>query len=318
MKTALIGHTGFIGKNLDHQFDFTDQYNSKNIKEIRDKNYDLIVCSGIPASMWTANHFPDKDLENIQSLLDVLNTVKTDQFILISSTAVFKQSTKHIDEESKNFENKSEYGKHRRFAEEFISANFDNHLIVRLPALFGIELRKNFIYDLLNQEPAFMPKTRFEDVINNVSEQQQALLKKYYSFDFEKSIWSFNKEKTIKDHKRNEVLSALKKADFTALKFTHSESIFQFYDLNNLWNDICIALKNNLSVLHLSSTPIKAKKIAKKFFNIDFNNDNGSPPFNYNMKTKHARFWNKSGDYQYTKSEIISSLDRFFKDNQKD
>ena len=42
------------------------------------------------------------------------------------------------------------YGLHRRLLEKFVESHFPNHLIVRLPGLVGSGLRKNVIFDFLN------------------------------------------------------------------------------------------------------------------------------------------------------------------------
>ncbi len=311
MKSALIGYTGFVGSNLDSQFKFNEKYNSKNIKDIENKEYDLVICSGIPASMWLANNFPEKDLENINSLLNILKTVRAKSFVLISSIAVFSQPVKNIDEDSQCFENDLAYGKNRRYAEKVIEDSFNNSLIIRLPALFGKGLKKNFIYDLLNQEPAFMPKDKFEQICNTLEINDQKLLKEYYAFDKSKSIYSFNKETAIEDNQRKNILNTLKKSNSTALKFTHAESSFQFYCLDILFEDIEIALKHNLSHLNLCSEPLKAKEVTKEVFNLDFNNDNGKEPFEYDMHTKYAKYWNKNGHHQYSKQEILKELIKF-------
>jgi dTDP-4-dehydrorhamnose reductase len=313
MKSALIGYTGFVGRNLDNQFDFTHKYNSQNIHEIKNKSYDTVICSGIPASMWMANNFANKDLENIQNLLNILITIKTNQFVLISSTAVFKQPVNNVNEESICFEKELAYGKHRAYAEEFIKQNFNHSLIVRIPALFGNYLKKNFIYDLLNQAPAFISDAKFQEIFGLVSDIQKNILKNHYNFNQDKFIWEFNTHPVESNSSYNEMVNILKMLNYTSLNFTNSESVFQFYHLDNLWEDINIAQKNNISLLHLCSEPIKAKEIAKMFFNIDFNNDNGSIPFNYDMRTVHSKYWGKEGYYQYNKEDIIKKLNIFIK-----
>lgn len=311
MKTALIGHTGFVGSNLSKQYAFSDKYNSSNISEIKNKNYDIVVCSGISASMWNANNFPEKDLENINSLLNNLKTIDTNKFILISSTAVFSQPVKNVNEDSSSFEEKVPYGRNRKYAENFIVDNFTGSLIIRLPALFGGNLQKNFIYDLLNQEPAFLPKIKFENIISLLSKDEQKLLEKYYNFEPKKHIYEFDKNAAINENKRNSVLAILRNVDCTALEFTHSESFFQYYNLDNLWKDIKIALDHNLDYLHLCSEPIQAKEVSQKILSIPFDNDNGNTPFDYDMKTKYASFWGKKGNYQYSKEEVLKDLQLF-------
>ena len=46
-RRALIGHTGFVGSNLDRQLAVTDRYNSRNVGEMRGQSYDEIVCAGV-------------------------------------------------------------------------------------------------------------------------------------------------------------------------------------------------------------------------------------------------------------------------------
>ena len=314
MKIALIGNTGFVGKNLKEQFHFEDEYNSTNISDIQGKEYDLIICAAIPASMWMANNFPTKDLENIDNLLSNIGKVKTKKFILISSICVFKQPVINIDEDSKNFEDELAYGKNRRYAEQEIIKLFQNSMIIRLPALFGKYLKKNFIYDLLNQEPAFITDQKFQDILQLLNHQDQQTIQDYYVFDNAKNIWSLHKEVITNDN-QNHLLNILRKAKFSALNFTNSQSNFQYYDLSNLKKDIEIALKNNIKILHLCSEKISAKLIAKKFFNIDFDNDNSQQPFDFDLKTKYAHLWNNHQHYQYSQQDILEQLRKFFKNN---
>jgi len=149
MTQALIGYTGFVGGNLLSQQTFDDCYNSSNIEQIKDKSYDRIICAGVPAQKWIANREPIQDRENIQGLIQHLKTVKTEKFILISTVDVYP-SPIDVDENSEiQLKDCHPYGKHRLELEQFISDNFDS-IIIRLPALFGSGLKKNIIFDFLN------------------------------------------------------------------------------------------------------------------------------------------------------------------------
>lgn len=312
MKSALIGYTGFVGSNLKNQYIFSDLYNSKNYLELKDTEYDTVVCAGIPAAMWMANKNPDQDLKLINDLLDVIKTMKVKYFVLISSIAVYKSPVININEDSKQFENNIAYGKNRRYAETVIQNKFNNYSIIRLPALFGNNLKKNFLYDLKNQEPAFLTEAKLAEIKKSLSESEQDFLAKYYIFDERKNMYVFSKELAIKDSAREQIIKILNIANFTALNFTNSESFYQFYSLNNLWKDINIAIENNIKELNICSEPLQASDIAKKFFNIDLTNDNGQVPFNYDMHTKYAGLWNKTGNYQYSKNDILAELEKFF------
>jgi len=149
MTQALIGYTGFVGGNLLEQQTFDDCYNSSNIEQIKDKNYKRIICAGVPAQKWIANREPIQDRNNIQSLVQHLKSVKTEKFVLISTVDVYP-SPIDVDEMSEiQLENCHPYGKHRLELEQFVSDNFDA-TIIRLPALFGMGLKKNIIYDFIN------------------------------------------------------------------------------------------------------------------------------------------------------------------------
>jgi len=111
----------------------------------------LVVCSAAPAQKWIANRDPVADLQNIDSLIAHLKTVTCNTFILISTVDVFK-SPIGVDEDTPVDEDGLHaYGLHRRLLEKFVESQFPNHLIVRLPGLVGPGLRKNVIYDFLNE-----------------------------------------------------------------------------------------------------------------------------------------------------------------------
>jgi hypothetical protein len=149
-RTALIGYTGFVGSNLAAQSHFTDFYRSANIGEMRGGEFDLVVCSGVQAKKWWANQNEEADWAGITSLLEVLGTVSAKRFILISTVDVYP-SPSGVDESSPvDPAINHAYGKHRYRVEKFVRERFANHLVLRLPGLFGTGIKKNVIYDLLH------------------------------------------------------------------------------------------------------------------------------------------------------------------------
>jgi nucleoside-diphosphate-sugar epimerase len=149
MKTALIGFTGFVGSNLLRQKQFNDLYNSKNIDEICGKHYDLLFISALPAAKWLANQDPEKDKAQINKLARCLEKVQADQVLLISTIDVYPNPVDVNEETEIEIEKCQTYGKHRLEFEFFVKNLFDTK-IVRLPGLFGQGLKKNIIYDFLN------------------------------------------------------------------------------------------------------------------------------------------------------------------------
>lgn len=150
MKSALIGYTGFVGSNILHQHTFDETYNSKNFREMKNREFDVVVCAGISAVKWVANKDPEEDKRKIQELEDVLKTVRAKRFVLISTIDVYPViADKNETYDCASTPNNA-YGTHRLEFERFCSSLFSDCYIIRLPGLFGRGLKKNVIYDLLN------------------------------------------------------------------------------------------------------------------------------------------------------------------------
>jgi len=244
---ALIGHTGFVGGNILRQSRFDCLYNTKNIEKMGEVGrFEIVVCAAPASVKWAANKYPEEDFASIKLLMDVLETIETQKFILISTIDVYP-APRMVDEDFPiDGEGLTPYSKHRRQLELFAENRF-GALVVRLPGLFGSGMRKNIIYDLLHNDQ----------------------------------------------------------------KFVHQDGVLQYYNLDNIWRDLSIALKNNLKILNIAPEPTSVKEIAKAAFGIDFDNDLLSPPPLYDMHTKHALFWNREGVYLYDKGTILDELRNF-------
>ncbi|NKF52670.1 pyridine nucleotide transhydrogenase [Shewanella sp. WXL01] len=149
-KSALIGYSGFVGSTLLKQSKFDELYRSTNIENIRGNSFGTVVCAGAPAVKWLANKNPEQDRQSIQGLISHLSTIKCDQFILISTVDVFKTPLQVTESTPVDTDDLHAYGLHRHELEEFVKSHFDNYLIVRLPGLVGPGLKKNVIFDFLN------------------------------------------------------------------------------------------------------------------------------------------------------------------------
>lgn len=150
MTCALVGFTGFVGTTLLKQRSFEDCFRSTNIYEIDGKKFDLVVCAAAPAQKWIANREPEADLQKIEGLIAHLKTIQCETFVLISTVDVFKRPFGVNEETLVEEAGLHPYGLHRRLLEKFIEEHFSRHLMVRLPGLVGPGLRKNVIFDFLN------------------------------------------------------------------------------------------------------------------------------------------------------------------------
>jgi nucleoside-diphosphate-sugar epimerase len=148
---ALIGYTGFVGSNLlESHWEFDKLYNSKNFQDMRGQKFNFVLCAGVSAVKWQANKNPEADLAQIEALIDVLNTIEAEQFILISTVDVYPDANNVDENTNLSGVTNHPYGTHRLYLENFIKNKFPNALTVRLPALFGPHLKKNILFDLLH------------------------------------------------------------------------------------------------------------------------------------------------------------------------
>jgi hypothetical protein len=160
MANALVGFSGFVGSTLLKQATFDSLYRSTNIGDIEGRTFDTVVCAGAPAQKWSANKDPVADRQKIDSLIAHLRSVRCKTFILISTVDVFTNPV-GVDEGTVVDESGLHaYGLHRRLLEKFVEQHFAKHLIVRLPGLVGPGLRKNVIFDFLNNNNLHMIDSR--------------------------------------------------------------------------------------------------------------------------------------------------------------
>ena len=131
-----------------HKFD--ELYNTSNIGDIDGKEFDLVVSAATYAEMWKINQDPEGDLAQINGLIDHLKTIKAKKFVLVSTVGVYKNPNGSDEDTLIVTEGLAPYGVNRYHLEQFIRDKFES-TIVRLPGLFGEGLKKNVIFDLLNQ-----------------------------------------------------------------------------------------------------------------------------------------------------------------------
>ncbi len=253
MKTALLGYTGFVGSNISSQYQFTDFYNSQNISQIAGKEYDLVVSCATSSLFWKANSEPKTDWLKIKLLMKNLSLVKTSQFVLISTIFVYPNPY-NVDEDTLIDTNLlTPYGLHRYKLEQFIQKKFRQSIIVRLPNLFGQNLKKNFIFDLIYR-----------------------------------NRWDL----------------------------THKDSLMQWYNLENIWHDITVAINNQLPIVNFAVAPLSAKRIAKYSLGVSFPTITEKPPLNHRMLTKYDYLYKKKNGFLYNEYPTLHALKDFIQKNK--
>ena len=146
----LIGSSGFVGSTLRRQADFGSLFRSTTIGGVAGQHFDGVVCAAAPAQKWIANRDPAADRKHIDGLIAHLRTLTCKRFVLISTVDVFGAPVGVTEDTPVDEAGLHAYGLHRRMLEVFVKEHFPDHLVVRLPGLVGPGLRKNVIFDFLN------------------------------------------------------------------------------------------------------------------------------------------------------------------------
>jgi len=152
----LIGNTGLIGKTLKDEIIFDYEFNSKNIHELLNLNInplvtDLYLCC-LPATKWIVNNDPQHDLNNILNILDIITKKEYNNIILYSTIDVYNGAPELSNETYIPNVSELNYGSNRLIFENLVktTVRYNKLKIIRLPALFGKYLKKNILFDLIN------------------------------------------------------------------------------------------------------------------------------------------------------------------------
>ena len=298
---VLVGYTGFVGSNIYEKGKFDKVYNSKNIETAYGTNPDLLVYAGLRAEKYLANNDPEKDMELIYQAEKNIEKINPKKVVLISTIDVFK-NPQNVDENTEiGTEGLHAYGYDRYQLEVWVREKYPDALIIRLPGLFGKNIKKNFIYDYINVIPFMLKKEKYQELVN-----QDPELENYYICQ-ENGFYKVN----VNEEKKEELKNRFRKLGFSALNFTDSRSKYQFYNLENLWGDINKALEAKILLWHPATEPVSAGEIYKYLTGKEFVNELNGAPANYNYKTIHAECFGGRDGYIITKSQILEQIKKF-------
>ena len=306
---GLIGDTGFVGSTLTRDIAFSRTYNSRSIERIAGESFDTLVCAGAPATMWAANANPRADLDNLRRLTSALSEAKINRLVLISTIAVFDDVSAGYTESSARYETVKAYGRNRRELELHVMERYEA-VVLRLPALFGKGLKKNFIFDILNPIPSFIKPDKFAQARAAFTPGELRLADNFFAFDPGLSMHRLDREALEASGKRRELERAFERIGFQASSFTNSDSRYQCYNLKNLKRDIEVSVAQGLSLLNVCSEPWRAGDLYAALVGTPFVNA-GPPVVQEDMRTEHAGAFARYGPYLYDRAEVLQDLHSF-------
>lgn len=300
---ALVGYTGFVGSNLASSSNFTGLYNTHNIAEAYNTSYDLLIYAGVRAEKFLANQNPELDKKLIDQAIENIKKIKAKQLVLISTIDVYKEPINVSESTKIDGDNIQAYGLNRLFLENWVQENINRSLIVRLPALYGHNLKKNFIFDMMTITPSMIKA----DVFHSIKSELPDYVASQYTLNdngfYKLGNPNSREKKMLKDFFLN--------YHFNALIFTDSQNRYQFYPLKYLWYHIEIALENKVSLLCLNSEPISAAELYEFIFNRKFVNITGKVPVKYDLRSEYAELYGGKNGYIFDRSFILKDIKDF-------
>uniref|UniRef100_UPI003FEF895D sugar nucleotide-binding protein n=1 Tax=Gemmiger formicilis TaxID=745368 RepID=UPI003FEF895D len=300
----LVGSTGFVGGNLLAKHTFAAVCHSSDITAQYGTRPDLCVYAGVPAAMFLANADPEADLAVMRAARENIRQIAPKRLVLISSIAVLADSCGvYEDSPAQDTEALPAYGKNRLQLERWVREDFPDALIVRLPALYGAGIRKNFLFDLHTITPAMLRPEKYSELA-----AKSPLVKSAYTL----ADNGFYKLNGTTDPPALRAFFAAN--DFNALAFTDARSRYQFYNLGRLWSDIEAARAADVKLLHLCTPPVSAAEVYTAVTGkTDWHNELPKPPFDYDLRSRHAALLGGSGDYLCTKQQELDDITRFMR-----
>ena len=301
---ALVGYTGFVGSNLYRYGEFDRGFNSRNIEEAYGLGPELLVYAGVRAEKYLANEYPDRDRAAVVQAQENIDRIAPKKLVLISTIDVLGETASADEDTPVETNGLQPYGQHRYLLEKWVREQYQDALIIRLPALFGIHLKKNFIYDYIQKIPFKLKKGKMEELCALCPE-----IGDYYAISED----GYYQCRTLASAEKIVLKRLLDQVSFNALYFTDSRNSYQFYPLDRLWGDMQTALANGLTLWHPATEPITAGKLYYELEGREFHNEILERPVNYHFVTKYAELFGGSGGYICESRQIVEKIRKFVK-----
>lgn len=317
----IVGYSGFVGSNLAAKHTFDGQFNTKNIKESYGGRPNLLVYSGVRAEMFLANQDRAADMVLIEEAIENIKQINPKKIVLISTIAVYHNPDNVNEDFVIDEKNVSAYGANRLYLERWVEQNISEHLIVRLPGLYGYNLKKNFLYDFIHYIPAMLNEAKYMELVEKeISSCGSAMIREHYR----KLENGFYKCDVVQAKSENEkeiqgqLREIFRKIGFSALNFTDSRGLYQYYNLANLWEDIQTALANDITLLNLAVEPVTAAEVYEYLTGERFENELPKEVPHFNYKTKYDSIWNGKNGYIRSKEEVLMDIKKFVKEQMNE
>ena len=91
----------------------------------------------------------------------------------------------------------------------------------------------------------------------------------------------------------------------------HSDSKYQFYNLESIAKDIRIAIENDLQIINFATEPVRVHEICAYVFDSKFESKPNIRPAAYDMRTRYAHLYDSEEPYMVWKNQTLSEIKHF-------
>ena len=138
-KLAVVGSRGLVGHEICKFYTPTHVYNSNNISDLAQDEFDLVICAAPGANRRIAQADPAADAASVDSIIAVLSAQRIQRLVLIGTIdAVVNPDTA--------------YGQNRLRLENFVKQEFAHHYVLRFGNIVGADIKKNVLFDLKHNQ----------------------------------------------------------------------------------------------------------------------------------------------------------------------
>jgi nucleoside-diphosphate-sugar epimerase len=161
MKYFVLGGNGLIGSSIIKELLKKKQrvfnINRANYKKFINKRCDIFIYANGNSNKYFAKQNPFLDFEfSVSTVIKSINDFHFKKFIFLSSCDVYDKISKTSTSEntlitkSNNF-----YGKNKYISESIVKSYCKKWLIIRMGPLIGSNLKKNAIFNLINNKKVY-------------------------------------------------------------------------------------------------------------------------------------------------------------------
>ena len=304
MRSALVGNTGLVGSNLEATLEIDACVNSQNVRTLYGTRPDFLIYAGVRGTKFIANSNPDEDWKNIEAAKRNIININPQKLLLISTVDVYDDLDAKDESYVINPQKLHCYGKNRYMLEEWVQSNIRDCRIIRLPAIFGMNLKKNFIHDLINPIPKYLTEARFCEICKNKDISQYYELKR----GLYELVWA-----------DMELYKLFIDTPYCSVYFTDSRAHYQYLDLRLLYKIVEVVMTSDIRVLNCVTEPIGSGELYYEIYGKKFENEICDNPIQYNLRTcKEINLFGGSKGWLMNRDDEMALLKEYiYKESEK-